>query len=122
MSMIDPVTLALVKSALDASQLRQVAHANNLANVGSEGYRPFKVVFEERLGAVRSAIAEGRTADLSASGLPAAELLRDDDAVAVSLDTEVAALSRNSLHYQALVKALSKQYALMNLAVSEGRR
>lgn len=111
MSMIDPVTLALVKSALDAGVLRQAAHANNLANAQTEGYRPFKVVFEERLQGL-----------LDAGAVPAAEMVTDVDAGPVSPDAEVAALSQNALHYQALAKALGKQYGLLSLALSDGRR
>ncbi len=122
MSIIDPVTLGLVKSALDAGMLRQVAHANNLANAGTEGYQPFKVVFEEQLQAVREAIGQGKASSLDATELPAAELQAAPDYGPVSADTEVAALSRNALHYQALTKALSKQFALMNMAISDGRR
>lgn len=122
MSMIDPVTLALVKSALDAGALRQVAHANNLANASTEGYHPFHVVFEERLGAVRAAVSEGQAHDLNLGDVPVAELQADPSAQSVSLDTEVSALSRNALHYQALTKALSRQYALVAMALSDGHR
>jgi flagellar basal-body rod protein FlgB len=122
MSMIDPVTLALVKSALDAGAMRQVAHANNVANASTAGYQPFHVVFEERLDAVREAVHEGRAQELNIADLPAAQLQVDESARAVSLDQEVAALSQNALQYQALTKALSRHYALLGMAVTDGRR
>jgi flagellar basal-body rod protein FlgB len=122
MSMIDPVTLSLVKAALDAGVLRQTAHANNVANANTPGYQPFHVVFEERLGAVREAIDQGRTPELQPDAVPAATLEADLSAQPVSVDTEVAELSRNALHYQALTKALSKEYALIGMALTEGRR
>ncbi len=123
MTMIDPVTLSLVKSALDAGTLRQVAHANNIANVNTAGYKPFAVRFEERLGAVRDAIDAGDTASLSSAEIPAASMFVDDAAATpLSLDTEVAATSENALHYQALSHALGQQYALLSLAMSsEGK-
>jgi flagellar basal-body rod protein FlgB len=120
MSMIDPVTLALVKSALDAGVLRQAAHANNLANAQTEGYRPFKVVFEERLQGLFEADRSGH--GLGAADIPAAEVVPDERAEPISADTEVSALSQNALHYQALAKALGKQYGLLSMALSEGRR
>ena len=122
MSMIDPLTLALVKSALDAGAMRQVAHANNVANASTPGYQPFHVVFEEWLDAVREAVHEGRTQALNIADLPVAQLQVDAQAAAVSLDQEVAALSQNALHYQALTKALSRHCALLGMAVSDGRR
>jgi len=122
MSMIDPVTLALVKSALDAGAMRQVAHANNVANASTAGYQPFHVVFEERLDAVREAVRDGRAQELNIADLPAAQLQVDESASAVSVDQEVAALSQNALQYQALTKALSRHYALLGMAVTDGRR
>ncbi len=123
MTMIDPVTLSLVKSALDAGMLRQVAHANNIANTNTPGYKPFAVSFEERLGAVRDAIAAGDTASLSAGDISAARMFVDNAATAPpSLDSEVAATSENALQYQALTHVLSRQYALLSLAMTgEGR-
>ena len=122
MSMIDPVTLALVKSALDAGAMRQLAHANNVANASTAGYQPFHVVFEERLDAVREAVRDGRAQELNIADLPAAQLQVDESASAVSVDQEVAALSQNALQYQALTKALSRHYALLGMAVTDGRR
>jgi len=122
MTMINPVTLALVKSALDAGVMRQVAHANNLANANTAGFRPFGVVFEEGLGAVREAVDAGRAGELDPQTLPPAQWVQQVAGTPVNLDGEVAAMSQNGLQYQALTKALGRHYALMSLAVSDGRR
>ena len=123
MSMIQPATLALVHAALDAGSLRQVAHANNIANAATPGYRPLAVSFEERLDAVRDAIAGGSVASLEPSDIPAATLFTDLSATAApGLDTEVARASENALHYQALTHALGQQYSLLEMAMSSGGR
>lgn len=122
MSFIDPVTLSLVKSALDASVMRQTAHATNIANAGTHGFQPFAVTFEENLGDVRAAIQDGTLSSLDARDLPAAHLTVQPGAQPVQLDAEVAAASANALHYQALAHLLSQQYALVNLAMSSGDR
>jgi flagellar basal-body rod protein FlgB len=122
MSMIDPVTMALVKSALDAGSLRQVAHANNIANVNTPGYKPFAVTFEEGLGAVREALEGGAADRLSPQDIPAARMFTDASAAVPGLDSEVAAASGNALQYQALTRALGHQYALLNMAMSNGAR
>ena len=122
MSLIDPVTLSLVKSALDAAVMRQAAHATNIANAGTPGFQPFSVTFEENLGDVRGAIADGTLGALDARSLPAAHLVQQPGAQPVQLDAEVAAASANALHYQALAHVLSQQYALVNLAMSSGDR
>ncbi|MNT63554.1 Flagellar basal body rod protein FlgB [compost metagenome] len=41
---------------------------------------------------------------------------------AVSIDQEVAGLARNALHYQALIKSLNGQVALIDSALTDGRR
>jgi len=123
MSMIDPVTLALVKSAMDAGALRQIAHANNIANVNTPGYKPFSVAYEEGLSQVREAVLAGRASALRVEDVPVPELRADPLATgASSLDVEVAELSRNALNFQALTKALSRHYALLGMAISDGRR
>lgn len=122
MTMINPVTLALVKSALDAGVMRQVAHANNLANVNTAGYRPFQVMFEEGLEAVRASVDEGRASGIDPLDVPAAQMQQLPAGTQVNLDSEVAAMSQNGLQYQALTKALGRHYGLLSLAVSEGRR
>ena len=123
MTMIDPVTLSLMRSALDAGMLRQVAHANNIANVNTPGFKPFAVSFEEGLDAVRDAIATGDPAGLSANDIPAARMYVDAAATSPpGLDSEVAATSENALHYQALAHALSREYELLSLAMTPENR
>jgi flagellar basal-body rod protein FlgB len=122
MSIIDPVTLGLVRSALDAGALRQVAHANNVANANTSGYHRFQVVFDEHLDEVRAALRQGRAQQLNVSELPAAQMREESVATTVSLDTEVAAMSQDALQYQALTKALSRHLGLLGMAASDGRR
>jgi flagellar basal-body rod protein FlgB len=40
----------------------------------------------------------------------------------VALDQEMAALSENTLHHQALLKALNKHFSLLGAAIAEGKR
>ena len=123
MTMIQPATLALVRAALDAGTLRQVAHANNIANANTPGYKPLAVSFEDKLDAVRAGIAAGGLSGLDAGDIPVATMFQDTGAAqAPSLDSEVAQASENALHYQALTRALGQQYALLGLAMSgEGK-
>jgi flagellar basal-body rod protein FlgB len=122
MSLIDPVTLSLVRSALDAGLMRQTAHAANIANAGTPGFRPFAVTFEENLGDVRADFEDGTLSSIDARGLPSAHLAMQPGTQPVQLDAEVAAMSADALHYQALTHVLSEQYAIVNLAMSSGDR
>jgi flagellar basal-body rod protein FlgB len=122
MDMIEPTTLALVSKALNAAVMRQAVHAHNIANANTEGFSPAKVSFEAQLSQVRDALGRGdrlSEADLRDS---VASVVDAPAGTRVELDTEVAALAHNSLHYQALVKALDRQLSMMSLAVSDGKR
>ncbi|WZB76143.1 flagellar basal body rod protein FlgB [Achromobacter insuavis] len=125
--MIDPVTLSALGAALDAASLRQQAGATNIANANTTGYAPVRVRFEELMPSATAALQRnGRLSqrDLAEPRLAAvAESNRVPyGANGVAIDQEVAGLARNALHYQALVKSLNGQYALIESALGDGRR
>jgi flagellar basal-body rod protein FlgB len=122
MNFIEPVTMALVSKALDAATVRQAVHANNIANASADGFAPSRVSFEAHMSQVRDALARGdRLAASDVSEIQASiETLGVD--TKVELDTEISALARNGLHYQALIKALDRQLSMMSMAVSDGKR
>ena len=119
MNFIDPATLQLVSRALDAGAMRHQAIAQNIANANIAGAKAARVQFEELLGDVRTDLAAGRT--IKAEDVPAPQLVTTADG-AIALDSEVAALSSNSLQYQALLKAMSRQLSILSVAIQEGRR
>lgn len=125
--MIDPVTLSALSAAMDAASLRQQVGATNIANVHTAGYKPMRVEFEALMPASATALERGGR--LNPRSLAAPRLMEAPTgtsvpygANAVSIDQEVAGLARNALHYQALVKSLSGQIALVNAALTDGRR
>jgi flagellar basal-body rod protein FlgB len=117
-----PVT-ALTRAALDAAELRNFVLANNIANANAPGFVPLRVAFEERLqnlwrgdGPPFAAIAEWPRAEVEAdqdpvTGIPAQVLV----------DMEAAKVAQNSVHYQALLKALGVRMDTLTLAVTGGR-
>lgn len=125
--MIDPVTLGALSAALDAASLRQKVGAANIANVHTAGYIPMRVQFESLMPSAAPTLDRGGRLDLRA--LATARLTRAAadtpipyGANTVSIDQEVAGLARNALHYQALVKSLNGQVALIDSALTDGRR
>ncbi len=120
MHFIDPATLQLVHRALDAGALRHQAIAQNIANANVEGARAVRVRFEELLGTLPQSVVSGQ--GFKAEEVPSAEVVTDAASGRIELDAEMAAMSSNSLQYQALVRALSKQLGLVSVAVQEGRR
>ena len=119
MNFIEPATLQLVQRALDAGALRHQAIAQNIANASVPGARPVHVQFESLLGQIRADLAAGRP--LQASDIPSPQLQNDATAT-IALDEQMAALSSNSLQYQALLKAVSRELGILSIAVQEGRR
>ncbi|HSW06357.1 flagellar basal body rod protein FlgB [Aquabacterium sp.] len=122
MQIIDPATLDLVSRALSAATMRHGVHASNIANTNVEGFQPARVRFEEQLSHVRESLVRGEPLKLSDLHAVEASLDTTPTASKIELDSEVAAMSANGLHYQALLKALDKQLGLMSLAISDGRR
>lgn len=123
---IESLTTALVSTALDAASLRQQVIASNIANAGRTDYAAQRVSF----GATFATLSQGGQAGTRAvQGSPfdlrmqiEPDLLSDGSARPIQLDEEVGALAQNSMHYQALVRSLSKYFSLMASAVSEGKR
>jgi flagellar basal-body rod protein FlgB len=127
--MADPlsnITSATLALALDAAALRQQAIASNVANVDTPGYVPLAVSFEEQLEQARRTLQSGRPLDMSElEGVrPALQPMRGAGGVpaAVRLDIEAAKLSENSVHFQALLKGLSRYYGVLSSAVSDGKK
>ena len=122
-SLIDSSTTGLLSLALDAAGMRQQAIAQNIANANTPGYQRLAVSFEGRLAELtRNTSMGGEPPSLASLGdfRPSFELAGNGEPVA--LDMEVAALSENTLHQQALLKALNKHFALLGSAINEGKR
>ena len=125
-SLVDSSTSALLGLALDATTMRHQAIAHNIANANTPGYKTISVNFEQSLLDAREAMKSGQGASLSgASGFrPAFEIVQESSINdgAVSLDVEIAKLSENTLHQQALLKALNRHLSMLSFAINEGKR
>jgi flagellar basal-body rod protein FlgB len=116
---VESLTTQALTLALDAASLRHQVIAANIANANTPGHVPQRASFE----ALVEAGARG------AAG-PAAELrahLEPDPgarglAPGAAVDAEVAALARNTLHQQVLLRALQRHLEMLSSAVGEGRR
>jgi len=120
---VEAITTASLSLALDAATLRHQVIAANIANAGSAGFVPRRASFEAHL-ADSQRIAQGVPRPLAPELQVRIELdltpggqVRD-----VHVDNEVAAMAENSLHYQALVRGLSRHLGILASAVTEGKR
>lgn len=125
---IEAITTAALGLALDAASLRQQAIASNIANADTVGYEPLSVNFETQLEEARFAMqSQGRLDATSLAGVvPRLEIDRSYRSFGLSpkvlLDVEVAHMAQNAVHYQALVRGLSRHFAIMSSAVSDGKK
>lgn len=131
-----PVEAGL-EAALEAAALRQRAIAHNLANAETPGYARFEVVFEQALAArhaekARRRLSLARTHPVHMPGplrppvRPMAvrdttSLVRNDRSN-VDMEREMAALSKNQLWHDALLRTLGARIGALQAVISEGRR
>jgi flagellar basal-body rod protein FlgB len=118
---IESLTSKSLIAALDAASLRQQVIATNIANVNTDGYVAQNVTFESRL-AEAAAQLDSTEAPLELHARIAPHIGADGLAHAVRLDDEVAQLSQNQVHYQALLKGINKHLGLIFSAATEGKR
>jgi len=124
---IEAITTTALGLALDAANLRQQTIAGNISNANTVDYVPLRVSFEAQLVDARRALeSQGRLDLTSLAGVqPRIERAGLDSRglpPKLLLDVEVAGMVQNSVRYQALVKGLSRHYATLSAAVSEGKR
>jgi flagellar basal-body rod protein FlgB len=120
-------TSQLVRLALNAASAKHMAIAQNIANVNTDGYQPMRVDFERQVGLFRDQLLDRRQdgesarvlEDLRSSAL--IEQAPEPGAEQVELDSEVAKMVQNSLHYQALLAAHGKLASILRMAVTGGR-
>lgn len=123
---IEALTTATLALALDAASLRHKAIASNIANVDTQAYVPVRVSFEDQLESLRASLE--RTGSAAPAGLaevrprlaPALDAAGQPETI--QLDAEVARLAENTVRYQALLKGLNRHFALLNMAINEGRK
>lgn len=124
---LEAITSTALGLALDAASLRQQAIASNIANVNTAGYVSLKVNFEDQLGDARRLLQSQGNLDAAslADVVPYLEQDRTETrglTSTVRLDVQVADMAQNAVRYQALLKGLSKQYAILSAAVSDGKK
>ena len=126
---LESVTRSSLSWALDVAALRHQVIAQNIANASADNYARQRVDFDAQMRAARSQLDDrGRleSADLTpviAGNTPVQTVMGPNgDPAPVQLDIEVADMAQNAVHYQALLKGLSRHMGILSLAVSDGKR
>ncbi|MBI3900283.1 MAG: flagellar basal body protein [Gammaproteobacteria bacterium] len=124
-SVSSQATAQLVTFALNASMAKHAAFATNIANANSVGYRPLYVSFDDHLAMVQGRLLDRRQDASMAQTLeslqPSLQPIADPTADKVQVDSEVARMVQNTVHYQALLQAYNKMASINRLAVTGGR-
>ncbi len=121
-------TIRLMEDRLSLSARRQEVVASNIANIDTPGYVAKNLSFEHILR--ESMKPKLRLVNSHASHISPPEpeeVLEREMAQAtieltgpVELEEEMAKLARNNLEYQFIATMLSKKFALLKLALTEG--
>lgn len=127
-SISDP-TLGLLHRSLGQTALRAAVSASNLANVDTPGYRALAASFPEAMaeaGLEPMRTTSGHLGSLSTGAggatlveAPSARMRMDGNTVDV--DVEMTQLGSYQGRYGAAVQMVRKRFALMRLAVTDGR-
>lgn len=125
----EAITRSALVLALDAATMRHQVIAGNIANANAEGYAARRADFDGHLREARKVLEEKGRLDASAvNGLAtsrvAVELRQGPDGrpQPVRLDEEMADMAHNAVHYQTLVRALSRHLSLVAMAAADGKR
>lgn len=119
------VVLDALSAVMRLEEMRAQVAARNIAMANVPGHRAERFEATLQYDRLRAAVGDasrlaGVAQDLSA--LSRAAVVRPDDgALAPSLDAHVLELSNASARYQALGEGVSRQLALMRLAIGGGR-
>ncbi|HEY3397666.1 MAG TPA: flagellar basal body rod protein FlgB [Armatimonadota bacterium] len=117
---ISDVTVLALGKALQGTTQQQQAHAANLANAETPGYRAQRVSFEEDLRQALAAPPERQAAALEAlrpqvTVSPDAPLRRDGNNV--DLEGELLAISEAGLRYRVVARLLGKKNQMIRQAL-----
>ena len=123
--LIDVTTSGLAK-ALDAAGLRHRVIADNIANVETPGFTRSEVSFEDQLKRAFDSTDEDSAIKRIQEAQPEA---RADalsparpDGNNVSIDKEMAELTKNTLRYETLVRLLNLKGLMVREVITEGKR
>jgi flagellar basal-body rod protein FlgB len=124
--------IGLLKSALDASSLRQQVISNNIANAETPGYKGKQVVFEDILKqhlSNQTTFVGNRTDPRhivigNSSDIPTAKTVENTDTVIqnngnnVDIDAEMTNMGKNSLWYYTLTQELNSEFQQLSIAIT----
>jgi len=130
-------SMSLMGKGLDAASLRNTVISDNLANIETPGFKKSDVVFEDELkkaltrtGPIQGMITNAKHIPIGQPSVPqiSPAVVRQNsttirnDGNNVDIDSEMAAMAKNTITYSALAQLLNGEFSKLKSAISEGRR
>lgn len=115
-------SVPLLKKSLSAYSERNQAIAKNIANVGTQGYRPYKVDFEKELklamqkGAPVGVKSDPRHMIIGGDTLDVQPKISTQNEI-VNIEQEMADLAKNQIRFEFATRKLNGAYEVIRSAI-----
>jgi flagellar basal-body rod protein FlgB len=107
-----------LEAGIKAESLRQKAIANNIANLGTPGYRRIAVKFEELLDKAMASGSSAKLSEIQPEVYQPKQTPVKSNGNDVNMEIEVGELVKNSLRHKAYIRLLNKKYTQIELAIN----
>ncbi|QDP72910.1 hypothetical protein FOG18_10225 [Legionella israelensis] len=101
-------TVQLIKLALDACDMRQIALASNMANIHTQNYQAISVNFEEQLD---------KGSALKKLDISTIKPFYQTEDIKLSPDSLLTEGLKNMTHYRALMRGLNQKLSILKIAL-----
>lgn len=108
----------IINAGLNAETLRQKAIANNIANLGTPGYRRIDVKFEELLAKCLRSSGEIDLSKIEAEIYRPKQTPVKPNGNDVNLEAEIGQMIKNTLRHKTYIRLLNKKYNQIDLAIN----
>ncbi len=108
----------VINAGIKAETLRQKAIANNIANLGTPGYRRIDVKFEELLAKCLRSSEEFDLSEVKPEIYRPKQTPVKPNGNDVNLEVEIGKMIKNTLRHKAYIRLLNKKYNQIELAMN----
>ena len=120
MSQLFDKSIGALDKALDMYLLRHAIISDNIANAETPYFKARRVEFEAALEKAVQESAPGAGISVKANVFEDPDSPVGQDLNSVDMDREMARLTKNDVQYAAATQAVSRKFALLKYAISEG--
>ena len=109
--------MGLVEKALNVRAFYHKVLASNIANVETPGYKEKEIDFNEALESKISPSGAGITVREKAE----CDGVNSTDGNTVNMENQITRLTENNLYFTSLARVITKKFAMMRYAITEGK-